>query len=330
MQTTKKIAAWQLALRDVVTNPIELLEMLKLDYSMMGDVQGIIKQFPLRVPRSFIARMQPGNWNDPLLRQVLPLPEEGQEVAGFSTDPLAEMGVNPVPGLLHKYYGRVLLTVTGACGVNCRYCFRRHFPYAENNPGNAGWDQAIDYIKNHASITEVILSGGDPLLATDQQLAHLAAKIASIAHVKILRIHSRMPVVLPERLTSEFIEWFTQSRLRPVLVLHCNHPQELTEELRQHLMELRSRGVTLLNQGVLLQGVNDDAAVLIALSEKLFEQGVLPYYLHILDKVQGAAHFQVSEAVARELRRQMLKILPGYLVPRLVREEPDAAYKTPV
>lgn len=325
-----KSAAWQVALAEAITNPRELLELLELDLALLPAVETAAKLFALRVPRHFVARMAKSDINDPLLRQVLPLDAEFAPQAGYSRDPLAEKAVNPVPGLLHKYHGRVLLTITGACGINCRYCFRRYFPYVENNPGVAGWEQALAYIAQDSSITEVILSGGDPLLAPDGHLAKLAEKIAAIAHVQTLRIHSRLPIVLPERITPELIAWLTGSRLKPVLVVHCNHPQEINEQVSAAMQMLRQAGVILLNQAVLLKGVNDSVQVLTQLSAVLFEAGILPYYLHLLDRVEGAAHFEVEEARAQTLLWEILQKLPGYLVPKLVREMPGAATKLPV
>jgi len=274
--------------------------------------------------------MKKGDIHDPLLQQILPLGAELQEHPGFVKDPLNETAVNPISGLLHKYHGRVLLTVIGTCAINCRYCFRRSFPYHENNPGTAGWEKALEYIANDSSITEVIFSGGDPLVATDKYLFTLSQKIAAIPHVKTLRIHTRLPIVLPERITTDFIEWFTSSRLKPVLVVHCNHPQEINEEVAVRLHKLRDAKITLLNQAVLLKNINDKADILIKLSETLFEHGVLPYYLHLLDRTRGTAHFEVEEARAKQLIAKIMQKLPGYLVPKLVREIAGAPAKSPI
>lgn len=321
---------WQNVLANAITNPAELLQVLGLDASLLMPMQQAAKQFSLRIPRAFVARMQKGNPYDPLLRQVLPLGEELQQHPEYSVDPLQEHTVNPIPGLLHKYKGRVLLTVAGACAINCRYCFRRHFPYAENNPGRVGWEKVISYIQADASIKEVIFSGGDPLLATDISLRDLIEKIAAITHVNTLRIHTRMPVVIPERITPELIKILSDTRLRSVMVLHCNHAQEIDNTVFAAMDKLQDAKITLLNQTVLLKGINDDAAILAGLSEILFACGILPYYLHLLDKVTGSAHFAVSEIIAKKIYAELLELLPGYLVPRLVKEVPGAYSKCPV
>lgn len=321
---------WQTALRNTITDPKELLELLDLDLALLPAAQQAAKLFPLRVPRGFVARMQKREINDPLLRQILPLHLELAEVKGFNADPLQENKVNPLPGLLHKFQGRVLLTITGACAINCRYCFRREFPYEQNNPGTAGWEKVLTYIAADPEIKEVILSGGDPLVASDTFLAKLTQQLAAIPHLKILRIHTRLPIVLPERITTELLDWFTTTRLQAVMVVHCNHPNEIDQNVSHALNQLRQRGVILLNQAVLLKGVNDSAALLTKLSEQLFATGTLPYYLHLLDKVKGAAHFEVDEATAIQLVNKMMACLPGYLVPKLVREEPGAPFKMPL
>lgn len=322
--------SWQNQLAQAICNPDELIQVLQLDADLIEPARLAAQQFSLRVPRGFVARMQLGNVEDPLLKQVLPLGVELNDKEGYSLDPLAEQAVNPIPGLLHKYYGRVLLTVTGTCGVNCRFCFRRYFPYEDNNPGSAGWERALNYIANDQSITEVIFSGGDPLAASDNHLSKLVQKIVSIEHVKTLRIHSRLPIVIPERITPEMLQWFTQTRLKPVLVTHCNHAQEINDTVCVAMEQLKRTGVTLLNQAVLLKGVNDTADALMALSEAVFAAGILPYYLHMLDKVQSVGHFEVSEAKALALHWQIAQKLPGYLVPRLVKEVPGAPAKLAV
>lgn len=322
--------AWQQALSNAITRPEELLQLLELDPGLLNAAQAASQKFTLRVPRSFVARMQKGNLADPLLRQVLPVDAELKTYATYSTDPLGEVTANPLSGVLHKYNGRVLLITTGVCGVNCRYCFRRHFEYTDNNPGSAGWEKALAYIAQDSSIKEVIFSGGDPLIASDKRLAGLARRLEAIPHLTTLRIHTRMPVVLPERITTEFTDWFSTLRLKPVLVIHCNHPQEIDQTVATAMLSLKKAGITLLNQSVLLQGVNDDPATLVGLSERLFEIGVLPYYLHLLDKVQGAAHFEVPKATAKALIQKIMTQLPGYLVPKLVWEKAGATSKLPV
>lgn len=322
-----KIKNWQSALVDAVTDPTELLELLNLDKNLLPAAEAAAKIFPLKVPRNFIARMQKGNVNDPLLRQVLPLSDELNETEGYYRDPLEETKFNPIPGLLHKYHSRVLLTFTGTCGVNCRYCFRRHFAYEDNNPGTAGWNQALEYIAADPTITEVILSGGDPMVASDQALKTLKEKLVAIPHIKRLRIHSRMPIVLPQRITAEFIDAVTDSSLKTIMVVHCNHPQELSSAVHDAMKLLKQAGMVLLNQTVLLKGVNDDVETLVALSEALFDAGIQPYYLHVLDKVQGAAHFDLQRQAARDLHWALAQRISGYLVPKLVCEQPGAPAK---
>jgi EF-P beta-lysylation protein EpmB len=321
---------WQTALKTAVTDPKELFQLLDLDTKLLEKAYAAAKLFPLKVPRSFIARMQKRNLEDPLLRQILPLGIEENEDDGYTKDPLQEKKANPIPGLLHKYHGRVLLTLTGVCGINCRYCFRRHFPYTDNNPGTAGWNQALDYIAADHSIVEVILSGGDPLIVSDHLLAEFTRKLTQIPHIKRLRIHSRMPIVLPERITPEFIQWCHSSKLKMILVTHCNHPQELNDSVMQAMQQLVKVGVTVLNQAVLLKGINDNAETLVELSEALFASHILPYYLHTLDKVQGAAHFDVDREQAKKLHWQIMQQLPGFLVPKLACEQPGAPSKLSV
>jgi L-lysine 2,3-aminomutase len=317
---------WQTALSQAVSSVQELLRLVRLDDAgpeICPDARG----FPLRVPHSFVRRMETGNRNDPLLCQVLPVHEEWDETSGFRQDPLGERGAMPAPGLLHKYSGRALLTLTGACAVHCRYCFRRHYPYGESNPTASHWDDVLDYLARHAEISEIILSGGDPLALPDARLGELARQLAVIPHMRTLRIHSRLPIVLPERVDEQLLAWLGNHPQRTVLVVHCNHPNEIDEAVTGSMRELKQAGVTLLNQTVLLKGINDEATTLIRLSEALFEAGILPYYLHQLDRVQGSAHFEVNDATARELMDSLHAALPGYLVPRLVREIPGARGK---
>lgn len=319
---------WQQALRDVVTRSDELLALLDLP----GAAPGVDRRpaFPLRVPRSFVARMRAGEPDDPLLRQILPALVEGQAQAGFVDDPLAEAQANKLPGLIHKYAGRVLLVVSRHCAIHCRYCFRRHFPYADNRPSRAEWAPALAYIERDPSLREVILSGGDPLTLPDRRLAEIVSRLAAIPHLRRLRLHSRLPVVIPQRVTPALVELLADSRLATSLVIHANHPRELDDDLAHALQPLRAAGISLLNQSVLLAGVNDRADTLSALSERLFAVGVLPYYIHLLDRVSGAAHFDVPAAHARALHAALLAHLPGYLVPRFVRAVPNAASKIPL
>jgi L-lysine 2,3-aminomutase len=321
---------WQKSLANIIRDPQELFEILELDPDHLPAAIKASQDFALKVPRSFVARMKKGDWNDPLLQQVLPVKPEMDLQPGFTTDPLAEAESNPYPGLIHKYHGRVLLVVSGGCAVNCRYCFRRHFPYNNNNPSQAQWQQALSYIADNNTIREVILSGGDPLAASDKLLSNLVDSIAKIAHISTLRIHTRLPVVIPERITEPCIDWMTSSHLRTVVVIHANHANELDSGVHQALQRLQSAGITLLNQTVLLAGINDNTNSLTQLSERLFEMGVLPYYLHLLDKVRGASHFEVPEIRAKQLMAELLKQLPGYLVPKLVREQAGAKSKHPI
>jgi EF-P beta-lysylation protein EpmB len=321
---------WQQVLADAISDPLELLNLLELPQDALPVSRWAMRQFPLRVPRAYAARMRKGDPDDPLLRQVLPAVTEQLESAGFHNDPVGDLDAMPVPGVLHKYQGRVLLITTGACGIHCRYCFRRHFPYGDANPAPAAWRRALDYIATDPTVTEVILSGGDPLALSDRRLAELAERLAAIAHVKRLRIHSRLPIVLPERVDAALLAWLDASALQKVMVVHANHPNEIGDDTVRGLRGLRDCGVTVLNQTVLLRGVNDAVDTLSALSEILFSAGVLPYYLHLLDKVQGAAHFDLPEAGAVALVNALQNRLPGYLVPRLVREAAGAPAKIPV
>lgn len=328
LEITTNKTPWQEALINVISDPKELLELLELDLDLLEAAKTAAKQFPLKVPRGFVNRIQKGNIHDPLLKQILPLGVELEPHTGYSQDPLQENEANPIPGLLHKYYGRVLLTLTSVCAINCRYCFRRHFPYEKNNPGTSGWNKALDYIAQDNTISEVILSGGDPLVMNDEVLKIFCGKLAAIPHLKRLRIHSRLPIVLPERITTELLDWMQQSRLKIILVVHANHAREIDEEVATVANNIKSVGITLLNQTVLLKGINDQVKTLVDLSERLFEIGIQPYYLHVLDKVQGAAHFDMNLEVAKELHRELTHQLSGFLVPKLVCEQPGAPSKT--
>ncbi|MCC7462479.1 MAG: EF-P beta-lysylation protein EpmB [Gammaproteobacteria bacterium] len=320
------VTRWQHALRAAVTDPAELLALLGLDPALVPPALAAARHFSLRVPRGFIARMRHGDPADPLLLQVLPRGAELLEAAGFSADPLGEAAAHGIPGLLHKYHGRALLVTTGACGVQCRYCFRREFPYDEIATGNR-WGAALTAIAADSSIEEVILSGGDPLSLSDARLHELAARLATIPHLRRLRLHTRQPIVLPERIDEGLLSWIGALRWPLVMVLHANHANEIDSTVAAALAALRARGVTLLNQSVLLAGVNDSAATLAALSMRLFDCGVLPYYLHLLDRVRGTSHFEVADARARTIMGELAALLPGYLVPRLAREVPGAPAK---
>lgn len=321
---------WQTDLANAVSDPAELLRLLELDASLLEPARAASREFPLRVPRSFVTRMRKRDPFDPLLRQVLPLGAELEPQPDFTHDAVGDLASRAEPGVLHKYHGRVLLITTGACAVNCRYCFRRHFPYAEESARAAGWQPALQYIRSDASIAEVILSGGDPLSLSDRILADLVSRLQAIPHVRTLRIHTRQPIVLPSRVDAELLSWLRNCHLRKVVVVHVNHARELSAEVTQALEKLQDAGATLFNQSVLLRGVNDSAEVLAELSQQLFTAGVIPYYLHMLDRVKGAAHFDVPDNEAREIARGLRARLPGYLVPRLVREIPGAPAKVPL
>ncbi|MCH9690630.1 MAG: EF-P beta-lysylation protein EpmB [Gammaproteobacteria bacterium] len=321
---------WQDELADLITDPQQLLQLLQLNPEQLPSVRAAGEAFALRVPRSFIRRMQPGNPQDPLLLQILPGAPELVASPGYGADPLEEAAANPLPGVVHKYHGRLLLIVAGQCAVNCRYCFRRAFPYAENHLGRTQWDSAITYIRSQTKLREVILSGGDPLVVNDRQLHWLSNQLASIPQLDKLRVHTRLPIVAPSRITNALLDWLCGTRLKPILVIHCNHANEIDTEVHAALQKLRNAGVTLLNQAVLLKGINDSEEALMSLSESLFASGVLPYYLHQLDRVQGAAHFEVSDQRARQLIAAIRNQLPGYLVPRLVREIPAEGAKSPL
>jgi EF-P beta-lysylation protein EpmB len=321
---------WRRERVTVFTQVHELLEFLELDRSRIPDLDDRPESFGLRVPRTFAERIRRGDPEDPLLRQVLPLAAERQPVAGYVADPVGDASAERAPGLLVKYAGRALLMVTGACAIHCRYCFRRHFPYQDLGPSRVRLERALDEIARDPSLTEVVLSGGDPLMLDDDRLDALIRDLEHITHLQRLRLHSRVPVVSPSRLTARLAASLTRGRFASTLVIHANHPGELDESVRSALLDWRTAGVTLLNQSVLLRGVNDRIEILVELSERLFACGVLPYYLHGLDPVAGSAHFQVDDAEARGLLDGVRARLPGYLVPRLVREIPGDHSKRPL
>ncbi|HEX7768745.1 MAG TPA: EF-P beta-lysylation protein EpmB [Dokdonella sp.] len=321
---------WQQLWRESVTDPRELLALLGLSSHAAGLLPARDTGFAMRVPRGFVARMRPGDPRDPLLLQVLPRAAELDDVPGYTTDAVGDLDARAAQGVLHKYEGRALLVATGSCAVNCRYCFRRHFPYAEDTAAANRWAAALAHLRADPSITEAILSGGDPLSLSTAKLAEFSQGLATIPHLRRLRIHTRLPVVLPERIDHEFLAWFAALPLQRVVVLHANHPSELDDQVAAACTALARAGATLLNQAVLLRGVNDDADVLAALSTRLFDCGVLPYYLHQLDRVAGAAHFEVDRARAAVLVRELRCRLPGYLVPRWVMEVAGEPYKLPL
>ncbi|NVJ57301.1 MAG: EF-P beta-lysylation protein EpmB [Vibrionaceae bacterium] len=320
---------WLKQLANGISDPQKLLEYLEIDPEPWQNGFDARKLFAQRVPQSFVERMQKGNPFDPLLRQVLPLSAEFEVHPGYSNDPLQEQN-NDIPGLLHKYRNRALMIVKGGCAINCRYCFRRHFPYQENKGNKTTWQQSLDYLAQHDELNEVILSGGDPLMAKDDELQWLIDHIADIPHIKRLRIHSRLPVVIPARVTDGLASLLAGTRLQVILVTHINHAQEINQELSDALSKLKQVGVTLLNQGVMLKGVNDNVDAQVQLSEALFDSGVLPYYIHVLDKVQGAAHFFISDQQAKTIMAGVIERVSGYLVPKLTREIGGRSSKTPL
>lgn len=317
-------ALWQQILSEGFSSVEKLLEFLQLPKDLGSNQAHLL--FKTRVPRRFANLMEKGNPCDPLLLQVLPVFEEMLTRKGYYNDPLQENNANPVKGLLHKYHGRVLMTF-GACAINCRYCFRRHFEYEQNSP-LANFEEVIQYIRKDTTIKEVILSGGDPLLGKNNILFKIVTKLNEISHLDTLRIHSRVPVVLPERIDDEFLDILTSSRLKKILVLHCNHPNEIDDAVIGVCEKLLSLNVLILNQSVLLKGVNDNSDVLVRLMRTLFGFGVIPYYLHMLDKVSGVGHFDVSKKQAKKIYSKLQAQLPGYMVPKIVIEQPGKANKT--
>ena len=318
---------WQQELAEAITSLEELAAVLGLSPGELGGTEAAGRHFRLQVPRGFVARMRRGDPGDPLLRQVLPVAAELADEAEYTADPVGEGAAQRTPVLLQKYRGRALLITTQACAVHCRYCFRREFPYSRQGSDAPRWSEALAEIAADPSLEEIILSGGDPLSLSNARLENLTRALAAIAHVRRIRVHTRQPVVLPSRVDEGLLHWLRTSTLPVVLVLHVNHANELDADLAAACAKLRGTGVTLLNQSVLLAGVNDDVRVLAELSVRLFEAGVLPYYLHALDRVRGAAHFAVPDERARALAGQLAARLPGYLVPRLVREMPGAPAK---
>ncbi len=322
---------WQSQLSDLITDPLELLQQLDLSTEELASGALLAAAaFKLRVPRAFVAKMQKANPLDPLLLQVLPHHLELNEHPDFVTDPLGEEDANQQPGVLHKYKSRFLLTLTGACAVHCRYCFRRHFPYQENLPKQQDWLNIKHYIESQPEINEVIFSGGDPLSLSNRKLAEWIDRLSTIKQLKFLRIHSRVPIVIPNRVDNELISILKNSRLRIIVVVHSNHAAELDDFTCQKLAALAEHQIQVFNQAVLLKGVNDSASTLAALSYRLFDAGVLPYYLHVLDKVKGAQHFDLAPDTVQHIYRELLAELPGYLVPKLVREIAGENNKTPL
>ncbi len=319
---------WQNALSSTIRTPEALWQALQLPAEQLAEIVAAHGSFPVRVPLTYLNKIKRGDPLDPLLLQILPRGEELQLAAGFVADPLEEQNVNPVAGLLHKYRSRVLLVLSGACAINCRYCFRRHFPYQDNGLGQHQLEQIKAYLQLNPDVNEVILSGGDPLAVSNSRLADVFAMLSSVPHIRRIRIHTRLPVVIPQRIDAGLTRILNESPLPVVLVTHSNHPRELDQDFDRAMDALKRSGVTLLNQSVMLRDVNDSVAVLEALSERLFSAGVLPYYLHLLDSVAGAHHFGVAEEEAVKLMHGLQGRLPGFLLPRLVREEPGKSSKT--
>jgi len=328
LQPQRRIPEWQSALTASFTRPAELLAFLELPADLPGLKLAEIRDFPLRVPRAFASRMQKGKPDDPLFQQVWPSLQERKTSPEFATDAVGDLAKLKAGGLIHKYHGRALVIATGACAVNCRYCFRRHFPYGETRASRNRWQTLLTELRADDTIEEVILSGGDPLSLADDKLAELAEGLDQIPHLKRLRLHTRQPIVLPERIDDALLEWLTATRLQTVMVLHANHANELDTEVAAAMARLKHSGVPLLNQAVLLAGINDTLDAQKNLSERLFAIGVMPYYLHLLDRVQGAAHYEVDDESAKALMRELSGHLPGYLVPRLVREVAGKPSKT--
>ncbi len=320
--------SWQTDLSQSCSSIDKLLDYLQLNAQQLSVSQQANLDFPLRVPWPFVRRMAQSNPHDPLLAQVLPTAAEMHNSADYSKDPLEESNHNPVPGIVHKYGNRLLLIVSPNCAINCRYCFRRHFPYSDNRQSKAQWHEALEYISNKPEINEVIYSGGDPLAANDKFLSWLTEQIAAISHIKRLRIHSRLPVVIPSRINQQFFDWATTTRLKPIMVLHINHGNEIDQALKASIDQCIDHGIAMLNQTVLLKGINDNAATLTALSEKLFDCGVMPYYLHLLDPVAGASHFDIDVERAKQIYALLQADLPGFLVPKLVVEIAGKSNKT--
>ena len=320
--------AWQDSLKSAITDPKELLERLSLPNELLEQAQAASQLFPLRVPLEFLSRMELGNPNDPLLKQVLPIRDEFIQTPGFTEDPLNESDARPTPGVVHKYKDRALLILSGACAINCRYCFRRHFPYSDNQLSGEHWQRALAYLKEHTELREVIFSGGDPLVTSDHRFSKMVADLEAIPHLERLRVHTRLPVVIPSRVTDQLNDTLHNSRLNCVVVLHINHANEIDQSLSDAVTQLKQSGATILNQAVLLKGVNDSADEQVRLSRALFSAGILPYYLFLFDPVAGASHFDIPIERGKEIFTQMQRELPGYLVPRLAKEISGKTSKT--
>lgn len=329
MQSIQIKPLWLTELAQAFNDPTDLLQFLELNPQDFEQDIAARKLFAMRVPRAFAEKMEKGNKNDPLFLQAMSSQAEFIEAEGFVVDPLEEQQ-SPAPNILHKYHNRLLFMVKNSCAINCRYCFRRHFPYDEVKSGKSIWQHSLEYIAEHSELEEVIFSGGDPLMAKDSELDWLLTQLEQIPHIKTLRIHTRLPVVIPNRITTELCDRLSQSRLNIVLVTHINHANEIDTIFAEKIALLKNARVILLNQSVMLKGVNDNAQTLKGLSDKLFEVGILPYYIHLLDKVAGASHFYIEDVKAVEIYRELQRITSGYLVPKLAREiakEPNKILK---
>ena len=321
-------ARWQTVLKTAIRNPRELCQKLQLAECWFQAAERAATLFPLFAPLPYVNRITPGDPFDPLLRQILPVEEEFESVPGFHPDPVAEGDAQLAPGLLKKYQGRALLVTTGVCAIHCRYCFRRHYPYAQQPHSLDQWAPALQAIADDTSLEEIILSGGDPLTLVDSQLAELTRRLGKIKHIQRIRIHTRLPIMIPQRVNDELLSWLTATRLTPVFVIHCNHPAEIDEQVAASLQRITAAGIPLLNQAVLLRGVNDNEETMVALMKKLVQLRAMPYYLHQLDRVQGAHHFEVPVERGLSLMRHLSAVLPGYAVPRYVQEQPGKPGKT--
>ena len=319
--------SWQKELVNAVKNPVQLLQLLEIapETAQLSEIAR--KSFAMIVPMPFINKMKKGDITDPLLQQVLPIKNEELISEGYSLDPLGEHQ-NGIQGALHKYKSRILLILKSGCAVNCRYCFRRHFPYQDNNLNKQQFAEVLKYLKDHPEVNEVILSGGDPLMSKDEFLQFIVSELDQLPQLKRLRIHTRLPVVIPQRITDDLCQILKSSRLKVIFVLHINHANEIDSLFSEAMQKLHQAGIQLLNQSVLLKGVNDNCGALVKLSEALSQVNILPYYLFLLDKVQGAQHFDLTTERALQLMKEISVELPGYLVPKLSREIAGEKSKT--
>ncbi len=320
------LSNWQTELATAFSHSADLLKYLKIDETLFSTVAQ--HDFAIRVPLGYAACMEKGTLNDPLLKQVLPIADETINPKDYQQDPVGDLSSLTEGCIIHKYHGRILLIGTGGCAINCRFCFRRNFPYADVQLNKHKQVTALQYLHNNPSISEVILSGGDPLLLSDQRLKGLIADLSKVSHLKRIRIHTRLPIVLPSRITPNLRLILKNSPLPIVIVTHCNHANEISKQVVQACLSLKHENISLLNQSVLLKGVNDHSKTLQQLSEQLFTSGILPYYLHLLDKAKGTSHFEVEQSKAIKIHQKLQTVLPGYLVPKLVKEQAGESAKT--